>query len=661
MKPHFCLFSFSGLFLALALGCMPLVVRAAGPVDSAADRERQLIQVLQSDAPKAQKAITCKRLAIYGSEQAVPVLAPLLADPELASWARIALEAIPGPAADRALRQALGTLEGRLLIGVINSLGVRRDTGAVEPLVPQLKHRDVEIAAAAAEALGHIGGDQAARALQQALQDVPAQQNALRSALALGGVLCAEGFLESGQAAKAVRLYDMIRAAALPKQRVLEATRGAILARQADGLPLLLDQLRSADREHFGIGLRTARELPGAHVSEALAAELGLAEPVRRAPLLLALADRKDPAVKPAVLEIARSGSPDLRIVAVSLLVDLGDAGSVPVLLEAAIADNTALVRAAKLTLTRIEGQPVDDALLARMSEASGSLRQVLIELAGLRRIHAALPLIRQSALQPSDPNVRRAAVEALGALGQEEQATELVRMLEQTEVRREQADLERALGNIGSRIGRRAVPILLPVMSNSEGARRMVGVRLLAALGGPVALDAVTAALKDPVEDVQDEAVRALSTWPGNWPQDVAVAGPLLDLARTGKKPAHQILGLRGYLQYLREDTGMTAADKLARVRSVQPLVQRPEERRLAIAVLANVPRAEALNLLLDYLPDAAVAEEACLAVIGLASRDNLEGGSPDLRRKALQSALDTTENNRTRGRAREALKLVP
>jgi len=392
-----------------------------------------------------------------------------------------------------------------------------------------------------------------------------------------------------------------------------------------------------------------------------LAAELGLAEPVRRAPLLLALADRKDPAVKPAVLEIARSGSPELRIVAVSLLVDLGDAGSVPVLLDAAIADNAALVRAAKLTLTRIEGQPVDDALLARMSEASGSLRQVLIELAGLRRIHAALPLIRQSALQPSDPNVRRAAVEALGALGQEEQATDLVRMLEETQVRREQADLERALGNIGSRIGRRAVPIVLPVMSNSEAARRMIGVRLLAALGGPVALDAVTAALEDPVEDVQDESVRALSTWPGNWPQDVAVAGPLLDLARTGKKPAHQILGLRGYLQHLREDTGMTAGDKLARVRSVQPLIQRPEERRLAIAVLANVPQAEALNLLLDYLPDAAVAEEACLAVIGLASRDNLAGASPDLRRKALQAALDTTENNRTRGRAREALKLIP
>jgi hypothetical protein len=91
----------------------------------ASARERDLIAVLQSDAPKAEKAITCKHLAIYGSEKAVPVLAPLLGDEDVGSWARIALEAIPGPVADAALRDAMGKLDGRLLIGTINSIGVR--------------------------------------------------------------------------------------------------------------------------------------------------------------------------------------------------------------------------------------------------------------------------------------------------------------------------------------------------------------------------------------------------------------------------------------------------------------------------------------------------------------------------------------------------------
>ena len=55
--------------------------------------ESALLKVLESDAPSAEKAITCKRLAVYGTAAAVPALSELLPDPQLSSWARIALEA----------------------------------------------------------------------------------------------------------------------------------------------------------------------------------------------------------------------------------------------------------------------------------------------------------------------------------------------------------------------------------------------------------------------------------------------------------------------------------------------------------------------------------------------------------------------------------------
>ena len=89
-----------------------------------------------------------KKLAIFGSKAAVPALAPLLADKDLASWARIALEAIPGPEADEVLRKAVGALKGNLLIGTINSIAVRRDAKAVDLLVGKLKDTDAEVASA---------------------------------------------------------------------------------------------------------------------------------------------------------------------------------------------------------------------------------------------------------------------------------------------------------------------------------------------------------------------------------------------------------------------------------------------------------------------------------------------------------------------------------
>jgi hypothetical protein len=84
-----------------------------------AAKENELIEKLHS-APDPEKAIACKELAVHGSAKAVPALAPLLADERLASWSRIALEAIPGPEADEALRKAMDSVKGRLLVGTIN-------------------------------------------------------------------------------------------------------------------------------------------------------------------------------------------------------------------------------------------------------------------------------------------------------------------------------------------------------------------------------------------------------------------------------------------------------------------------------------------------------------------------------------------------------------
>lgn len=102
------------------------------------------------------KAKACQRLAVAGDRTAVPGLAALLAHEQLSHYARTALEPMPAPEAGDALRTALGKLKGRLLVGVINSIGVRRDAKAIPALGPLLHDSDAEVAAAATAALARI-------------------------------------------------------------------------------------------------------------------------------------------------------------------------------------------------------------------------------------------------------------------------------------------------------------------------------------------------------------------------------------------------------------------------------------------------------------------------------------------------------------------------
>jgi HEAT repeat protein len=646
MKRSFC------LALVLDVGLCIGVARAAEGLQPLA-KEREFIAILQSDAPPGDKAIACKRLAIVGSPAAVPALAPLLTDEDLASWARIALEAIPGSEVDEALRDSMSRTRGLLLVGVINSIGNRRDAEAVESLTAQLDNSDPDVVAAAGVALGRIGGIAAAKALTSALTRVSA---VARSEVAEGCILCAEGFLADGNSTEAARLYDLVRQATVFKPRVLEATRGAILARGTAGLPLLLEQLRSSDQDFLGVGLRTARELPGRDVTEALVAEVGRAAPERQGLVLMAVGDRRDAAVLPAVTRLASSGSPEVRIVAVGILERRGDLHSLPVLLQAAIADHNELAAAARLALARFGGSEVDAELLAGLEGAEGTLRQVLIELAGLRGIESAVPMVVAYAAD-SNPGIRRASIATVGALGTTAQVPSLVRLLPEAEHPRDRAELEKAMVAIAGREGSASVRALLPLLRAESSTARIVGLHALASAGGAQALAAVVRAIEDAEESVRDEAVRTLVSWPSTWPGDSGVAQPLLELAKSGRKPSHQVQGLRGYLQYLREDRAISAAERMSAVESVMPLVQRTEEKRLVISVVGTIPTASALELLMSFADDPATTEEACLAIVNIAGGPRLGAGATEVRRQALQTVLERSQNNRTRRKARELL----
>jgi len=141
--------------------------------------------------------------------------------------ARYALERMECPEAAKAMRDQLPKATGLLKVGIINSLGVRRDAGSVGELIGVLNDSDDQVAAAACAALGAIGSPAAAKALTSFRAKAP---EALRLPAADASLACAERLLADGETAEAMTIYKALATEDQPKHVRLAATRGMLAA-----------------------------------------------------------------------------------------------------------------------------------------------------------------------------------------------------------------------------------------------------------------------------------------------------------------------------------------------------------------------------------------------------------------------------------------------
>ena len=667
------------------LSCLLIAaVCVLAPLARAQSPEAKLLAVLKSAAPQEQKADACRELARVGTAEAVAPLAALLGDAQLSHMARYGLETIPGPAVDAALRAALGQLKGALLVGVINSLGVRRDAQAVEPLTKLLADADAGVAAAAATTLAKIGTPPAVAALRQALGKVPTAADGL--------LRCAEGTPD-----QAVALYDAVRAAPVPRHVQMAATRGAILARGAAGLPLLIECLKSDDVALFRAALRVGRELPGADVTQALAAELAKFPAGKQNLLIDVLGDRRDAAAAPALLAIVGSGATEVRVSAIRALTQLGHAAAVPVLAALAGSDDAEVAKAALSGLAGFPGQDVNAAIVALLNKPEAKQRCLGLELIGRRRITGALSDVLRLA-GDADPQVCGASFKVLCDLAGAPEIPALLALLQKTTETQAAEDAlaavcaRQALSVPGALVIQKAVYGALP-----DGPSADVTAQVSECVkSGSLSIKASNSTFKDPagglvkslrVDYTVNGVAKSASAHENETVQlDASMAvspdvGPLLAAYAQAQGAARLALlrllrgaGSAQALATVRAATGdanaevketalravcdwptadalpdleklvqsapdakfkilalrgyirllplqsVPAAAKVAALQQAFTTAGRDEERRLVLASLGTVAAPEALAAAAAYLDNAQLKEEACLAAVAIA-----------------------------------------
>jgi len=580
---------------------------------ASAQTEAELIATLNKpDASLYDKVEACRLLGRVGTRNAVPVLASLLADEKLNHSARYGLETIPDPAVEEALRAALPKLQGRPLVGVIISLGVRKDVKAIGLLSGYLSNADADVAQAAARALGSIGGMESAKAIESALAKTSAEN---RLAFCEGLFRCAEGLAGQGQKADAQGIYDRLRAMKdAPHQVRAGALRGAILVRGDAGLPLLMEAIRSDDFVLVDAAARTAMELKDADVTRALADELGKLPVDKQVVVCSVLGRSGNASVLPALFALAKSANKTPRLAAIKAIPEIGHGSAVPVLAELMADADNEVAKAAQEALASIPGAEADQAVLAMAGSSEADKRLVAIEMIARRHMTSAMPTV-QKLCQDKDNRVRNAALRRLGEISRPEA---LPLMLELLSKGQDTDAVEQAIIALCTRVANpeAAVGQVVGALSAATPTVKSSLLRVLGGVGGPAALKALQAALNESDREVRLTAIRSLGGW-----RTAEPAQDLLAVAQKAGTPAEKQLCLRSYFR-LANEADLQPQQRLELCLKASPLCQKADEKKLLLSALSNINTPAAMNAVLPMLEDADVKNEANVAALGIAER---------------------------------------
>ena len=571
-------------------------------------------KVTDATVPQPARVWIVRQLEYIGAGESVAALTILFGgqDAELKECARRALEKNPDPAAGERLRAALkqgGDPNWR--IGLIQSLGQRRDAAAVELITGQLSSNDT--APAAVAALGKIADEKAVLALWQAYDGGTA--GAADGLVTAGNRLLADGD-KAGAGHLFARLYS-------PSPAKLGANT-----------PTAPVQVRCAAL--IGWAATVGPELTRSHIAEALQqkeAKLQLAAVTAAtvacgktgaSAFLAPLLPKLPPTAATYVLRvldapaerqiITAAGNPDemVRLAALERLGEVGDAESVPALIQAAIGDGAA-ARQAAASLARISGPGAGAAISQLAREGGTKNRVVAITALAQRNDPSASPAFLKYAGEP-DPEVSRAACDALAKVGTDGQLDGLIRLVQAGKTPGAPAALQAVASRTTDKSA--AARKLVAQTQTAQPQQLAPLFEVLAMLGGDEALTAVSGYAGNSNEAVKDAAIRALANWP-----DFPATQPLLAIAADANASrVHSVLAIQAVVRLVKASEKEPAAARLDAAQAAMKACRRDQEKKLVVSAYASVPDAKAADAIKAVLTDPGLKKEAGMAGMNLA-----------------------------------------
>ena len=456
-KRFFFLFSLvlvAPVLAALAQGDVELDIDSAiaKVENSLEDRkalEESCIAVLAAEPawPELYRAV--RILGVIGSIDSIAPLAALLQEEKTVHLALLALEPMPYPEVDAALRDAFSSAPRKAQLSMISAMAARKDKDAVPLIAAMMASADVQMLDHAIRALGVLGGAEAETILDELLRSGDAAVEVMASE---GLLLLADGLVQEGKGERAADLYQRLLGLELPDHIRAGAFEGLLRAVPVYAPDAVLQAIQNDDlllRRH---AVAAVAQLPNVGVTARVSAELMRLPEDTQAPLLESLSRRDEPIDQAFLFSLLEDEREEVRLAAMRAIADHGDTSAIePLARLLSMTESRPEKQAAIETLRRIQGDGMEASLIQFMANAPAEQRPDLIEALVQRR---AVAVVDALMLQAAEPGVRAAAFRGLGQLADAEHLDSLLALLSQLEGEEGRPEAEAAVVALVRNIG---------------------------------------------------------------------------------------------------------------------------------------------------------------------------------------------------------------
>ena len=588
------------------------VIRAMATQSSrsaCAGRLAALLEAANTTLPA--KQYICCQLRQIGTAAEVPVLTRLLAKPETSQMARYALECIPGEESIAALRNALSTSQGDLLIGTINSVAARKDSRSVTKLQELAGSKNRKVVSAALWALGNIASPEAIGFVQERAKQAGAPMS---QEVAVSLLRCADALAAAGSADAAQAVYVQLSATGQTAGIRRAALEGVLRLHKEQATTTILSWIADADADRRLVASGRLAELSDAQLDQ-LAARLAELPDASQLSLIEVLVLRRGKQVLPMALAAARSDKAGLKAVGIRALGLIGDASTVDILMDA-LAKGGKAAEAAEEALYRLPRDAVGNAMLGALQERP-EIRGPAVRVLRKLKYHEAVDPLIALAGQP-DPNIYTPALDALRGIADPDDADipRLIKLLLSVDGSHRE-EVERTILIVCEKSSDaaedRAKPVLA-ALASVDSSQLPKYLPLLGRFGGEKVMEMIDSSLVSESREVKASAVRALCKWP-----NAEVAGQLWTIAN-GDNQEFRKRALRAYVRVVTLKSNRPEAQTLIMLQKAMKLAENAEDRQWVLSRASTVRSLDTVVWIGEYLNDPNLGQVACQAIVELA-----------------------------------------